>query len=153
MIESESQRKRKFHAMRSQQRFRLASDVDLEGTSSSLEQEQGVTNSIIARLEDVRELIMPVVIPMQEKIDFLELQVTVLTKELDTLRKDKQSSQQLKEQSKKTAIELRKMFNLQEIKPEDKEISLSSLKGMFEEYANEEIDSVELLRSIRDEEK
>lgn len=155
MIETETS-KQKFRVIRtgSRQYVRSVDDVELEGTLSSLAQERDVMTSITAKWDDVVELMMPIVIPMQEKIHFLELQVTGLTKELNVLREKKaqKNIQQLEEQSKKTANELRKMFNLQETDSEDKEISLSSLKGMFKEYGNEKTDSVELLRSMRDEE-
>lgn len=151
MIESES--KRKFRVMRGQT-YRMASDVELEGTLSSSEHEHDIANSVTARWEDVQELMMPVVIPMQEQIDFLESQVSILTKKLNILQEEKgqKNIQQLKEQSKKTAIELREMFNLQEIDNEDEKISLSDMNGMFKEYGDKKIDSVELLRSMRDEE-
>lgn len=147
--------KREFRYQReTQQYFGITPDVELEGTMSGLTQERDAMTSIVANWEDVRELMMPIIIPMTEKINFLESQVTGLTEELDALTKERpqRNIQQLKEQSKKTAIELRKMFNLQEIDSEDKETSLSDMNGLFKEYGNEKIDSVELLRSMRDEE-
>jgi len=128
---------------------------DTEGTSYGLSQKQEYVKSVTARWDAVQELMTPIVIPMQEEISSLKLELRELTKEIEILRGERitlQTIQNLKDQSKKTALELRKMFGLPTTDKENSDLSLSDLQGMFKEYGNNDIDSVELLRTMRDEE-
>jgi hypothetical protein len=80
-----------------------------------------------------------IIVDHEDRIAFLEAR----------LRKIRESD--IKAVSDKNVRLLREMFNLPEIKGEVKDNVLAEMQGMLKEYSEEGIDSVELLRSIRDE--
>jgi len=126
-------------------------DVELEGTSTSSFQEQIVNPPAMIELEQMKELMTPVIIPMTIQIQDLKKQLRQVTEEIEMLReKEKQRNlQQLKSKSEENVKKLRKMFNLPEITDNNKQSKFKEIKGMFDD-CSDETDSVTFLNSVRD---